>query len=64
MALARSSAVPLETVLIGDTPADVAAGLATGVRVIAVTTGHSSTDELRAAGVRSTNPDFLASCAN
>ncbi|MGN5381234.1 HAD family hydrolase [Streptomyces lasalocidi] len=56
--------MPLETVLIGDTPADVAAGPATGVRVIAVTTGHSSTDELRAAGVRSTNPDFLASCAN
>ncbi|HEX3790531.1 MAG TPA: haloacid dehalogenase-like hydrolase [Pseudonocardiaceae bacterium] len=38
------------TVLIGDTPLDVAAALAAGTRVIAVATGHFSADELRAAG--------------
>jgi phosphoglycolate phosphatase-like HAD superfamily hydrolase len=38
------------TVLIGDTPNDVAAGLAAGVRVIGVATGKTSVDELREAG--------------
>jgi phosphoglycolate phosphatase-like HAD superfamily hydrolase len=38
------------TVLIGDTPKDVEAGLTAGVRVIGVATGKSSVDELRAAG--------------
>lgn len=38
------------TVLVGDTPNDVAAGLAAGVRVIGVATGKTSLDELRAAG--------------
>lgn len=38
------------TVLVGDTPRDVAAGLTAGVRVIAVATGRSSVGELRAAG--------------
>ena len=41
---------PGNAVLVGDTPADVAAGRATGVRVIAVATGRSSTDQLLAAG--------------
>jgi phosphoglycolate phosphatase-like HAD superfamily hydrolase len=38
------------TVLIGDTPHDVAAGLTAGVRVIGVATGKTSLDELREAG--------------
>lgn len=38
------------TVLVGDTPNDVAAGLAAGVRVIGVATGKTSLDELRDAG--------------
>ncbi|MFE0020352.1 HAD family hydrolase [Amycolatopsis sp. NPDC059021] len=38
------------TVLIGDTPNDVKAALTAGVRVIAVATGKSSAEGLRAAG--------------
>jgi phosphoglycolate phosphatase len=38
------------TVLIGDTPNDVAAGLAAGVRVVGVATGKTDLEELRAAG--------------
>ena len=38
------------TVLIGDTPNDVAAGLAAGVRVVGVATGKTNLEELRAAG--------------
>jgi phosphoglycolate phosphatase-like HAD superfamily hydrolase len=38
------------TVLIGDTPNDVEAGLAAGVRVIGVATGKTSAPELRDAG--------------
>ncbi|MEO7195061.1 MAG: HAD hydrolase-like protein [Pseudonocardiaceae bacterium] len=38
------------TVLIGDTPKDVEAGLAAGVRVIGVATGKTSTQALRDAG--------------
>ncbi|SDH93728.1 Phosphoglycolate phosphatase, HAD superfamily [Actinokineospora alba] len=38
------------TVLIGDTPKDVAAGLAAGVRVVGVATGKSTVDELQNAG--------------
>ncbi|QFZ21308.1 HAD family hydrolase [Saccharothrix syringae] len=38
------------TVLVGDTPRDVEAAHAAGVRVVAVATGRSSTAELRAAG--------------
>ncbi|MFF4690486.1 HAD family hydrolase [Streptomyces sp. NPDC001307] len=58
LALVRSSAVLQETVLIGDTPADVEGGLATGVRVIAVATGRSSAEELRAAGAHAVIPDL------
>lgn len=38
------------TVLIGDTPNDIEAGLTAGVRVIAVATGKSDADALSAAG--------------
>lgn len=38
------------TVLIGDTPNDVATGIAAGVQVLAVATGKTSTGELQAAG--------------
>jgi phosphoglycolate phosphatase len=38
------------TILIGDTPNDVSAGLAAGVRVIGVATGKTTLDELRDAG--------------
>ena len=38
------------TVLIGDTPKDIEAGLTAGVRVIAVASGKSNAEELRASG--------------
>jgi phosphoglycolate phosphatase-like HAD superfamily hydrolase len=38
------------TVLVGDTPRDVEAGLAAGIRVIGVATGKTSAEELREAG--------------
>jgi phosphoglycolate phosphatase-like HAD superfamily hydrolase len=38
------------TVLVGDTPLDVAAGRAGGARVVAVATGNYPADELRATG--------------
>lgn len=41
-----------QVVLIGDTPNDVKAGLAAGVRVIGVATGKSGEAELRDAGAR------------
>ena len=41
---------PTDAVLIGDTPADVAAALATGVPAIAVASGKSSAEHLRRAG--------------
>ncbi|MEU3983635.1 HAD hydrolase-like protein [Streptomyces sp. NPDC026672] len=50
LALDRSSTTPANTVLIGDTPADVEGGKGNGVRVIAVATGRSSVAELREAG--------------
>jgi phosphoglycolate phosphatase len=40
------------TVLVGDTPKDVEAGLAAGVRVIGVATGKTSAQELRDVGAR------------
>jgi phosphoglycolate phosphatase len=49
------------TVLIGDTPKDVQAGLAAGVRVIAVATGKSSAQELRDAGATSVLADLTDS---
>lgn len=44
------------TVLIGDTPRDVEAALAAGVRVIAVASGRSTEDTLRAAGATTVLP--------
>ncbi|MHB9847644.1 HAD family hydrolase [Streptomyces krungchingensis] len=46
-ALTRAGADPKSVVFIGDTPADVAGGLETGVRVVAVATGRTAADELR-----------------
>lgn len=40
------------TVMIGDTPHDVEAGLAAGVRVIGVATGKTNTQELRDVGAQ------------
>ncbi|MDQ3648204.1 MAG: haloacid dehalogenase-like hydrolase [Actinomycetota bacterium] len=45
-----------DAVLVGDTPLDVAAARAAGARAVAVASGHSGEDELRAAG-----PDALLS---
>lgn len=58
LALARSSVAASDAVLIGDTPADVEGGLANGVRVIAVSTGRSSADELRRAGAHAVIADL------
>lgn len=49
-ALRRSGVSSSVAVVIGDTPADVDGGLRTGVRVIAVATGRSTEDHLKAAG--------------
>ncbi|RZS45090.1 phosphoglycolate phosphatase-like HAD superfamily hydrolase [Herbihabitans rhizosphaerae] len=48
------------TVLIGDTPNDVAAGLTAGVRVIAVATGKSTSEELQSAGATAVVHDAYA----
>lgn len=49
------------TLLIGDTPKDVEAGLAAGVRVIGVATGKTTADELHQAGATEIAAD-LAEC--
>ena len=46
----RSGLQRLSTVLVGDTPLDVAAALATGARAVGVATGSFSAAELAAAG--------------
>ena len=46
------------TVLIGDTPNDVAAALAHGARVVGVATGEYTADELRTAGAGHVLPDL------
>jgi phosphoglycolate phosphatase len=46
------------TVLIGDTPLDVAAALATGARAVGVATGGFSTADLAAAGAHAVLPDL------
>lgn len=58
LALDRSAALASDTALIGDTPADVEGGRETGVRVIAVATGRSSAEELRAAGAHAVLDDL------
>ncbi|MEE1798109.1 haloacid dehalogenase-like hydrolase [Streptomyces sp. JV176] len=50
LALRRSGHTSGQTVLIGDTPADIEGGHAHGVRVIAVATGRSPVQALREAG--------------
>jgi phosphoglycolate phosphatase-like HAD superfamily hydrolase len=49
-ALARAGVSPQKAVFLGDTPADVAGGRATGVRVIAVASGKTPPATLTAAG--------------
>ncbi len=51
------------TVLVGDTPLDVAAALATGARAVGVATGHFSTAELAAAGAHAVLPDLTDTAA-
>ncbi|MGW4518898.1 HAD family hydrolase [Streptomyces sp. NPDC004393] len=63
LALARSTVAASDTALIGDTPADVEGGLAMGVRVIAVATGRTSADELRAAGAHAVLNDLTDTSA-
>lgn len=46
------------TVLVGDTPLDVAAALATGARAVAVATGGSPAADLAAAGAHAVLPDL------
>ncbi|OKI04918.1 phosphoglycolate phosphatase [Streptomyces sp. CB02923] len=50
IALKRVDHQAVEAVLVGDTPADIEAGLTAGVRAVGVATGRSNADELRAAG--------------
>jgi phosphoglycolate phosphatase-like HAD superfamily hydrolase len=49
---------PDSTVLVGDTPLDVAAGRQGGARVVAVATGPFGPDELRTAGAEVVLPDL------
>ncbi|MGW2861980.1 HAD family hydrolase [Streptomyces sp. NPDC001205] len=58
IALERSGTSAEDAVLIGDTPADVEAGLTNGVRVIAVATGKSSEDDLHEARPSVVLPDL------
>jgi phosphoglycolate phosphatase len=46
------------TVLVGDTPLDVGAALATGARAVAVATGQFTAAELAAAGAHAVLPDL------
>jgi len=46
------------TVLVGDTPLDVEAALATGARAVGVATGQSSASDLAAAGAHAVLPDL------
>ncbi|MEU4201131.1 HAD hydrolase-like protein [Streptomyces sp. NPDC026294] len=50
IALKRTDRQASDAVLVGDTPADVEAGLTAGVRVVGVATGRSSAGDLREAG--------------
>jgi len=52
-----------QTVLVGDTPLDVAAALATGARSVAVATGATSAAELAVAGAHVVLPDLTDTAA-
>ncbi|HEY2956983.1 MAG TPA: HAD family hydrolase [Actinomycetota bacterium] len=54
---------PASTVLVGDTPLDVAAGRQGGARVVAVATGQFDPGELRAAGADAVLPDLRDTAA-
>lgn len=54
----RTDVAAADVLLIGDTPADVAAGRHNGVRVLAVASGRSSEQELRAAGATAVAQDL------
>ncbi|GAA1330966.1 hypothetical protein GCM10009647_070700 [Streptomyces sanglieri] len=47
-----------DVLLIGDTPADIAAARAAGVAVLGVATGRSTRDDLAKAGATETVPDL------
>jgi len=51
------------TVLVGDTPLDVGAALATGARAVGVATGGPAAAELAAAGADVVLPDLTDTCA-
>ena len=65
LALERLELAPSETLNVGDTPLDVRAGLAAGVRTVGVLTGAGTEEQLRAAGAEpilrslAELPDFL-----
>ncbi|HEY5990865.1 MAG TPA: HAD hydrolase-like protein, partial [Streptosporangiaceae bacterium] len=52
-----------ETVLVGDTPLDVAAALAAGARAVGVATGRSQAAQLTAAGAHAVLPDLTDTAA-
>ena len=52
------SFAPAECVVVGDSRHDVETGLALGARVVAVATGWTTADELRAAGAHDVFDDF------
>ncbi|PJE96984.1 phosphoglycolate phosphatase [Streptomyces carminius] len=58
IALERATLTPADAVLIGDTPADVEASHDSGVRIIAVASGHSNEADLQAAGADVVLPDL------
>lgn len=58
LSLQRADARPAETVLIGDTPADVKGAHANDVRVIAVASGRSDEAALRGSGAEMVIPDL------
>jgi phosphoglycolate phosphatase-like HAD superfamily hydrolase len=51
------------TVLVGDTPLDVAAALATEARAVGVATGGPTAAELAASGAETVLPDLTDTCA-
>ncbi|MFF4257935.1 HAD family hydrolase [Streptomyces sp. NPDC001663] len=58
LSLQRARATAADSVLIGDTPADVEGAHANGVRVIAVASGRSAEAALRDAGAEAVLPDL------